>query len=155
MRLNHIRTNIINNMNIKYMKPEDKARNMHSAWSQASPEASFASITLSQYAQAIQVVTDMSTEIRNLDSLVVTKKASKRAADAVLRNLNKQVVNSVKSTPEYGEDAPLLRAFGHVITSERKSGLHRLPAAPVVPTIVPSGIVMGVNQTNNGGTNAA
>jgi hypothetical protein len=143
----------------KYMKAEDKARSLHSAWSQDSPETSFASMTIHEYVAQIQVVTDLSEEIQNLDNLAVAKKARKRAAEAVLNNLNKQVVNSIRCTPGFGEDSPLLRACGYVITSERKSGYHRVPAVPVVaanaaPVIIPSGIVpAGINEM--GGTNAA
>jgi cell fate (sporulation/competence/biofilm development) regulator YlbF (YheA/YmcA/DUF963 family) len=143
----------------KHIKAEDKARSLQSAWRQESPTTTFASMTLEQYDAEIQIVTNLSREIQDLDNLAVAKKARKRAAEAVLNNLNKQVVNSVRSTPGFGDDAPLLRAFGYVITSERKSGLHRVPAAPVVaanaaPVIIPSGIVpAGVNEM--GGTNAA
>lgn len=146
-------------MSNKHIKPQVKARDMHSAWSQAAPEASFASTSLSQYAEAIQVVTDMDTEVRNLDNLLITKKADRLDAEAVLHTLNKQIVNSVKSTPGFGEDASILKSFGYVRSSERKSGLHRVPAAPVVaaspaPVIIPSGIVpAGINEM--GGNNAA
>lgn len=139
----------------KYMKAEDKARSLHSAWSQDSPETSFASMTIHEYIAQIQVVTDLREEIQNLDNLAVVKKARKRAAEAVLNNLNKQVVNSVRSTPGYGDDAPLLRAFRYVITSERKSGYHRVPTVPVVaanaaPVVIPSGIVpVGTNPSSD------
>lgn len=142
-------------MNNKYLKPENKARSLHSAWSQDSPETSFASMTLAQYDAEIQVVTDLTKEIQDLDNLAVAKKTRKRAAEAVLNNLNKQVVNSIRCTPGFGEDAPLLRACGYVITSERKSGYHRLPPVPVVaanaaPVIIPSDIVpVGTNSSSN------
>jgi hypothetical protein len=142
-------------MKNKYMKPENKARSLQSAWSQEAPTTSFASMTLEQYDAEIQIVTDLTKEIQDLDNLAVAKKARKRAAEAVLNNLNKQVVNSIRCTPGFGEDAPLLRACGYVITSERKSGYHRVPAVPVVaanaaPVVIPSGIVpVGTNPSSD------
>ncbi len=36
----------------------------------------------------------------------------------------------VKDGPAEGDDGELYKAMGHVCKSERKSGLHRAPAAP-------------------------
>jgi hypothetical protein len=141
------------------MNPENKARARQAAWRQEAPEATFAQNTLVQYEAMSQAVADLDDDIFNQEKLLVARKATKRDAVEELNTLNKQVVNSIKGTPGYGDDSPLYRACGYVRASERKSGYHRLPTTPVVlashlPTMIPSGMIEGVTPTT-GSSNAA
>jgi hypothetical protein len=141
------------------INPENKARVLQAAWRQEAPEAVFAQNTLGQYLAMSQAVADLDDEIFNQEKRLVARKAAKRDAVEDLNTLNKQVVNSIKGTPGYGDDSPLYLACGYVRASERKSGLHRLPAVPVVvatnlPTTIPSGMIGGATP-ETGSSNAA
>ena len=141
------------------INPGNKARALQAAWRQEAPDATFAQNTLAQYEAMSQAVADLDDDIFNQEKLLVARKATKRDAVEALNILNKQVVNSIKGTPGYGDDSPLYRACGYVRASERKSGYHRLPATPVVlathlPNIIPSGVIGGATPTT-GSSNAA
>jgi hypothetical protein len=134
------------------MKTKDKAKQFRTAWTELVPTASLAGMTLGQFEASIAILDTLQDEITSLAIQLDHKRTERAIEEARIKDLLVLVASSIKGSPEHGRDSALYSAFGFIRQSDRKSGLHRLPA--VVPVVTPSGIVMGSNN-GTGGINAA
>ena len=133
----------------KNIKTRDKAQQFRTAWTQLAPTVSLGGMTLAQFEESISVLDTVHGEI---NALLTQLDAKRTIEEARVRDVLDLIASSIKASPEHGRDSILYSSFGFIRQSDRKSGLHRLPA--VVPVVTPSGIVMGSNN-GTGGINAA
>ena len=133
----------------KNIKTRDKAQQFRTAWTQLAPPVSLGGMTLAQFEESISVLDTVHGEI---NALLTQLDAKRTIEEARVRDVLDLIASSIKASPEHGRDSILYSSFGFIRQSDRKSGLHRLPA--VVPVVTPSGIVMGSNN-GTGGINAA
>lgn len=82
-------------------------------------------MTLQQFEEATKGCTDERDKIRSLLVLLMSARVGRSIADAAAMKLMDQVVNSVKGTPEFGDDCALYQNLGYICKSDRKSGLTR------------------------------
>ena len=134
------------------IKTKDKAKQFRTAWTELVPNASLGGMTLAQFEESISVLDTLQGEIAALTIQLDNKRTERAIEESRIKDLLVLVASSIKGSPEYGRDSALYSAFGFIRQSDRKSGLHRLPA--VGPIVTPSGIFMGSNN-GTGGTNAA
>ena len=102
-----------------------RIESFRAAWRDMAPDATFASMSLAQFEEAISVPLKVRDDIVALERQLEGKKAEKQIADTAGNGLLDLVVNSVRGTPGFGPDCALYRALGYVRKSERKSGLTR------------------------------
>jgi hypothetical protein len=91
------------------------------AWERVAPDATFANLSVVQFAAAIA---DFKRQLGDLDSLKAGMKAGvgvQRATAKAARKLIGRIVSGVLADAAYGPDSALYRAMGYVRASERKS----------------------------------
>jgi hypothetical protein len=146
----------------KNIKTKNKARQFRTAWTELVPNTSLGGMTLPEFNESISVLDTLQGEIDALLTQLDAKRAERSIEEARIRDQLDMVATSIRANPQYGRDSAVYSAFGFIRQSQRKSGLIRktsptvMPAAaaPVAPTIVPSGIFMGGNN-GTGGVSAA
>ena len=95
------------------------------AWEDNAADKEFAEMTLAQFKAKVKASFDARDVITGLDAKLVTAINTRADADKVSVPEAQLVVNSVKGSPEFGEDSSLYEAMGYVRKSERKSGLKK------------------------------
>lgn len=138
-------------MSTKKVIVKDRALQIRRAWAEFAPEASMAGMTLSQFEAEITTLQELQNDILDLNTQLDGKRTDRSIEEDRLKKVLARVVNSIKGSPEHGPDSKFYDGCGFVRDSDRKSGLHRLPATPA---IIPSGTVVGGNN-EAGGASAA
>jgi hypothetical protein len=105
------------------------------SWLEFAPGATFAGFTLAQFEEAsmepLQVRKTMEAAKTKLAGLKL--KRDKAEETLVL------IANSIRGTPEYGQDCELYRSLGFIPKSERKTGtVARKKALKTAPATAPS-----------------
>lgn len=95
------------------------------AWEELAPDAVFSEMTLEQFRTATAPAYETRQQIVWLDQQRRSLIAARRAADGKANELYLLVVNSIKGSPQHGENSPLYRALGYVTKDDRRSGLTR------------------------------
>lgn len=95
------------------------------AWEELAPDAVFSEMTLEQFRTATAPAYETRQQIVWLDQQRRSLIAARRAADGKANELFLLVVNSIKGSPQHGENSPLYRALGYVTKDDRRSGLTR------------------------------
>jgi len=98
---------------------------IRAAWRDIAPDAKFAGMTLAEFEAATEPPLKLRADMIDQHAKLKGMKASQADVDQAASDLSDLVVNSVRGTPEYGQDSPLYSAFGYVRKSDRKSGLTR------------------------------
>jgi hypothetical protein len=138
-------------MSTKKVIAKDRALQIRRAWAELAPDATVAGMSLQQFETEISSLQDMQNDVLALITQLEGKRADRSIEEERVKKVLALVVNSIKGSPEFGPDSGFYRSCGFIRASDRKSGLHRLPATPVV---IPSGIVIGGNN-ETGGVSAA
>lgn len=99
------------------------------AWEAMRPGMSFSAMTLAQFKAAVQPCFDKRKAIVDARTLLRTLIHERNADDRRAWKLTRRVVNSVKGTPEEGEDGALYAAMGYVPWSVRHGRRRRKPKA--------------------------
>jgi hypothetical protein len=102
-----------------------KAAQVSTAWEQIAPEAEFAGMTLAAFRTAIGDSFATRDRAAQLEADQSANLARRTLADAATNQKVKQVVNSVKGSPSYGENSDLYRAMGYITAADKASGLTR------------------------------
>lgn len=95
------------------------------AWEELAPDAVFSEMTLEQFRTATAPAYETRQQIVWLDQQRRSLMAARRAADEKANELYLLVVNSIKGSPQHGENSPLYRSLGYVTKDDRRSGLTR------------------------------
>lgn len=95
------------------------------AWEELAPDAVFSEMTLEQFRTATAPAYETRQQIVWLDQQRRSLIAARRAADGKANELFLLVVNSIKGSPQHGENSPLYRSLGYVTKDDRRSGLTR------------------------------
>jgi len=95
------------------------------AWEELAPDAVFSEMTLEQFRTATAPAYETRQQIVWLDQQRRSLIAARRAADEKANELYLLVVNSIKGSPQHGENSPLYRSLGYVTKDDRRSGLTR------------------------------
>ena len=103
-----------------------------SAWTELAPTAQFAGLTLAQFEAKVKPSFDTRTEVSTLETQLKAARQSRKNADAVSNDDALNIVNGVRSAPGFGENSALYRAMGYIPKNDRKSGLVRPTANPVI-----------------------
>ena len=102
------------------------------AWTELDPTAQFAGLTLAQFEAKVKPSFDTRTEISTLETQLKAARQSRRNADVVSNDDALNIVNGVRSAPGFGESSALYRAMGYIPKNDRRSGLVRPTANPVI-----------------------
>ena len=102
-----------------------KASAVLSAWAKHAPNESFGKMTLTQFKNKVQPCVDCHDDIVSLEAQIKAAYSGRALTDADARQTVALVVNSVKGSPDFGEDSVLYEAMGYKRRSERHSGLTR------------------------------
>ena len=102
------------------------------AWTELDPTAQFAGLTLAQFEAKVKPSFDTRTEISTLETQLKAARQSRRNADVVSNDDALNIVNGVRSAPGFGENSALYKAMGYVPKNDRRSGLVRPTANPVI-----------------------
>ena len=105
---------------------------MVSAWTELAPTAQFAGLTLAQFEAKVKPSFDTRTEVSTLETQLKAARQSRKNADAVSNDDALNIVNGVRSAPGFGENSALYKAMGYIPKNDRKSGLVRPTANPVI-----------------------
>ena len=103
-----------------------------SAWKELAPTAQFAGLTLGEFEAKVEPSFTTRTEVSTLETQLKAVRQSRKNADEVSNEDALNVVNGVRSAPGYGENSALYRAMGYIPKNDRKSGLVRPTANPVI-----------------------
>ena len=102
------------------------------AWTELAPTAQFAGLTLAQFEARVKPSFDTRTEVSTLETQLKAARQSRKNADVVSNDDALNIVNGVRSAPGFGENSALYRAMGYIPKNDRRSGLVRPTATPVV-----------------------
>ena len=102
------------------------------AWTELAPTAQFAGLTLAQFEARVKPSFDTRTEVSTLETQLKAARQSRKNADAVSNEDALNIVNGVRSAPGFGENSAIYRAMGYIPKNDRRSGLVRPTATPVV-----------------------
>ena len=102
------------------------------AWTELAPTAQFAGLTLAQFEAKVKPSFDTRTEVSTLETQLKAARQSRKNADVISNEDALNIVNGVRSAPGFGENSALYRAMGYIPKNDRKSGLVRPVANPVV-----------------------
>ena len=102
------------------------------AWTELDPTAQFAGLTLAQFEAKVKPSFDTRTEISTLETQLKAARQSRRNADVVSNDDALNIVNGVRSAPGFGENSALYKAMGYIPKNDRRSGLVRPTANPVI-----------------------
>jgi len=108
----------------------EKAGQVSVAWQQHAPAVSFAGMTLEQFREKISASQTTREKVAAAEADLRGFIAARAAADVETREAVTLVVNSIKGSPEFGQNSQLYRACGYVAFGERASGLTRRGTAP-------------------------
>ena len=103
-----------------------------SAWTELAPTAQFAGLTLAQFEAKVKPSFDTRTEVSTLETQLKAARQSRKNADAISNDDALNIVNGVRSAPGFGENSALYKAMGYIPKNDRKSGLVRPTANPVI-----------------------
>ena len=103
-----------------------------SAWTELAPTAQFAGLTLAQFEAKVKPSFDTRTEVSTLETQLKAARQSRKNADTVSNDDALNIVNGVRSAPGFGENSALYKAMGYIPKNDRKSGLVRPTANPVI-----------------------
>ena len=98
---------------------------IRAAWRDIAPDAKFAGMTLAEYEAASEPPLKLRADMIDLQARLKGMKASQADVDLAANELTDLVVNSIKGTPGFGQNSPLISACGYIRKSDRKSGLTR------------------------------
>ena len=104
---------------------QDRITKVSNAWEQLAKTETFAGMTLEQFNAKVQPSLDLRDQIAKVESQLSALKDQRDDADQASIETIQLVVNSVKGSPNHGEDSDLYETMGYVRKSERQSGLHR------------------------------
>ena len=102
------------------------------AWTELAPTAQFAGLTLAQFEARVKPSFDTRTEVSTLETQLKAARQSRKNADVVSNDDALNIVNGVRSAPGFGENSALYKAMGYIPKNDRRSGLVRPTATPVV-----------------------
>ena len=102
------------------------------AWTELDPTAQFAGLTLAQFEAKVKPSFDTRTEVSTLETQLKAARQSRRNADVVSNDDALNIVNGVRSAPGFGENSALYKAMGYIPKNDRRSGLVRPTANPVI-----------------------
>ena len=102
------------------------------AWTELDPTAQFAGLTLAQFEARVKPSFDTRTEVSTLETQLKAARQSRRNADVVSNDDALNIVNGVRSAPGFGENSALYKAMGYIPKNDRRSGLVRPTANPVI-----------------------
>jgi|LakMenEpi03Aug12_release.lakeMendotaPanAssembly.Ray.scaffolds.fasta_scaffold681836_2 hypothetical protein len=108
----------------------EKAGQVSVAWQQHAPAASFAGMTLEQFREKIGASQTTRDKVAAAEADLRGFIAARATADVETRDVVALVVNSIKGSPEFGQNSQLYRACGYVAYGERSSGLTRRGTMP-------------------------
>ncbi|MFZ4765188.1 MAG: hypothetical protein ACOYMN_09575 [Roseimicrobium sp.] len=116
---------------------EDKLNRIAKAWKLHAEKATFAKMTLEQFAAAIKPSYDERKRVADLEIQLADAINKRDESDVKSLAAAEQIVKAVVGDVDFGDDSSLYEAMGYVRTSDRKSGLTRKkaggdskPAAP-------------------------
>ena len=98
---------------------------IRAAWRDIAPDATFAGMTLAEFEVATEPPLKLRADMIDLQAKLKGMKASQGDVDQAANELTDLVVNSIKGTPQFGQNSPLYSACGYVRKADRKSGLTR------------------------------
>jgi len=102
------------------------------AWTELAPTAQFAGLTLAQFEAKVKPSFDTRTEVSTLETQLKAARQSRRNADIISNDDAFNIVNGVRSAPGFGENSALYKAMGYIPKNDRRSGLVRPTANPVI-----------------------
>ena len=102
------------------------------AWTELAPTAQFAGLTLAQFEARVKPSFDTRTEVSTLETQLKAARQSRKNADVVSNDDALNIVNGVRSAPGFGENSALYKAMGYIPKNDRRSGLVRPTANPVI-----------------------
>ena len=102
------------------------------AWTELAPTAQFAGQTLAQFEAKVKPSFDTRTEVSTLKTQLTAARQSRNNADVISNDDAFNIVNGVRSAPGFGENSALYRAMGYIPKNDRRSGLVRPTATPVI-----------------------
>ena len=111
---------------------EEFLNDVVSAWTELAPTALFAGFTLAQFEAKVKPSFDTRTEVSTLETQLKAARQSRRNADIISNDDAFNIVNGVRSAPGFGENSALYKAMGYVPKNDRRSGLVRPTANPVI-----------------------
>ena len=111
---------------------EEFLNDVVSAWTELAPTAQFAGFTLAQFEAKVKPSFDTRTEVSTLETQLKAARQSRRNADIISNDDAFNIVNGVRSAPGFGENSALYKAMGYVPKNDRRSGLVRPTANPVI-----------------------
>ena len=112
---------------------EDKIESILRAWETLRLDKTFGGMTLAQFKTSLEPSFATRALLDRLADQTRAALGGRDAADRASNDMISLIVNAVKGDPAEGDDGELCKAMGYVCKSERKSGLHRAPAAPRSP----------------------
>jgi hypothetical protein len=95
------------------------------AWSRMARKASFASMTLEQFKEAVKPSLDARKEIEELQMRLRAAIRQRNRADALSLELISYVGWGVKGDPNYGDDSALCEAMGYTRETRRIQNIRR------------------------------
>ena len=103
-----------------------------SAWTELAPTAEFAGLTLAQFEAKVKPSFDTRAEVSTLETQLKAVRQSRKNADIISNDDALNIVNGVRSAPGFGENSALYKAMGYIPKNDRRSGLVRPTATPVI-----------------------
>lgn len=102
-----------------------KIKGYLAAWKENAASATFADLTLAQFAALVQPSLDTRTEIEALDEKRKTLVNLRSDADKISAQALKDVSKAIAGDKKFGTNSTLWEKTGHVRDDERASGLTR------------------------------
>jgi hypothetical protein len=112
-------------MNVGPKQAEQRVEQPLRAWELQCPGQAFGEVTLEQHRAALEPYFAAKAKFAAIDAQWSAARLERNAAYEKALEITKQVVDSVKGHPKYGENSSLYQAMGYVPKSERASGLTR------------------------------
>jgi hypothetical protein len=109
------------------------------SWLEFAPGATFAGFTLAQFEEASMEPLQVRKTMEAAKTKLAGLKLKRDKAEETLNEKLVLIANSIRGTPEYGQDCELYRSLGFIPKSERKTGtVARKKALKTAPATAPS-----------------
>ncbi len=92
------------------------------AWLEFAPDATFAGLTLAEFDEGSKESIQIRETMRAAQTKLAGLQLTRAKADDMLNEKLILIANSIRGTPEFGQDCELYRSLGFIPKSERKTG---------------------------------
>lgn len=103
------------------------------SWLEFAPDATFAGSTLAQFEEGSKEPLQIRKTMRAAKTKLSGLQLKRDKADEALNEKLVLIANSIRGTPEYGQDCELYRSLGFIPKSERKTGTGARKKAKLTP----------------------